>query len=512
MSRRLETERPLVLCLDARTWLSEASLREGRPVRLDSVSPACLDRIAELGVRWVWLRGVWDPGMEAREALARSATALEAFREILPDLEPADIDAPPSSVRAYRAREELGGDEGLESFREDLASRDLRLILDFEADRVALDHPWAIERPELFVRVEPGADAGEGLAPDSAFGTPASRAIARAPPEDELEARSGVRTALLLDLERAEARAAVLAELEGVLARADGAHLGGSESALASRASGGDLAASPGATAAEARPFLLEAAAVASRTCAGGLLLVDGSAALRGLVGPDSPVKFLDRRLGELLRRGDAVGALDSIASCGELRGSFLGALDFGGGGVADVPPERLAAAALVSSFSSGGAVFTDREVEGRRGAMDPRLRRNPSSPRDRETEAFYEALIEILGRPEVARGERDFLRVREAWEGNATWRRFFVVLARDSEGRALLVVVNFGPERSQCYVDLAPLETAGREWIFQDLLSLAAYPRDGGDLARRGLYIDLGPWDYNVFQVVPGKREGEAR
>lgn len=498
MSRRLETERPLVLRLDARTWVSEESLREGRPVRLDSVSPASLDRIAELGVRWVWLRGVWDPGVEAREALARSASALEALREIVPDLEPADIDAPPSTIRAYRVREELGGDAGLESLREDLASRDLRLILDFEADRVALDHPWALERPELFVPLGAGSDPGGGTGRG-------------APPEDELEARSGVRTALLLDLERPEARAAVLAELEGVLARADGAYLGGSESSLSSRAEGRGPAASPEASAAEAKPFLLEAAAAASRACAGGLLLVEDSDALRGLVGPGSPVKFLDRRLGELLRRGDAAGVLDHIAACGAMRGAFLGALDFRGDGAADVPPERLAAAALVSSFASGGAVFSDREVEGRRGAGDPRLPKTPALPRDRETQAFYEALIEILGRPEVSRGERDFLRVREAWEGNATWRNFFVVLARDAEGRALLVVVNFGTEKSQCYVDLAPLETAGREWVFQDLLSLAAYPRDGDDLARRGLYIDLGPWDYNVFEVVPGRLAGEG-
>jgi len=27
-------------------------------------------------------------------------------------------------------------------------------------------------------------------------------------------------------------------------------------------------------------------------------------------------------------------------------------------------------------------------------------------------------------------------------------------------------------------------------------------HTREGEELARRGLYLDLGPWDYNVFEV----------
>jgi hypothetical protein len=34
-----------------------------------------------------------------------------------------------------------------------------------------------------------------------------------------------------------------------------------------------------------------------------------------------------------------------------------------------------------------------------------------------------------------------------------------------------------------------------------QGLMGPATYDRDGGDLASRGLYLDLPPWGYHVFE-----------
>jgi hypothetical protein len=50
----------LLYQLDARIWLGEESNRERRPVTLGSISASSLDRIADRGFRWLWLRGVWE--------------------------------------------------------------------------------------------------------------------------------------------------------------------------------------------------------------------------------------------------------------------------------------------------------------------------------------------------------------------------------------------------------------------------------------------------------------------
>jgi hypothetical protein len=36
----------------------------------------------------------------------------------------------------------------------------------------------------------------------------------------------------------------------------------------------------------------------------------------------------------------------------------------------------------------------------------------------------------------------------------------------------------------------------------FEDRLGPDAYDRDGDEVLGRGLYLDLGPWGYHVFDV----------
>jgi hypothetical protein len=57
---------------------------------------------------------------------------------------------------------------------------------------------------------------------------------------------------------------------------------------------------------------------------------------------------------------------------------------------------------------------------------------------------------------------------------------------------------------RSQCYLPIPFDEVRGYTICLQDLLSPAAYQRDGDGLRSRGLYLDTPPWGYQVFRLVP--------
>jgi glycosidase len=146
----MEAARPVVCQLDARVWLREESRFQRRPVMLDSIPGAKLDSIAGMGFRWVALSGIWETA--AFRPFLRSASSLEEFQDALPDLAPEDIDGPPFAVKWHRVRAGLGGEEALDAFRDDLARRDLKLMLDFVPGQVTFDHPWVEEHPEFFVR------------------------------------------------------------------------------------------------------------------------------------------------------------------------------------------------------------------------------------------------------------------------------------------------------------------------------------------------------------------------
>jgi hypothetical protein len=44
--------------------------------------------------------------------------------------------------------------------------------------------------------------------------------------------------------------------------------------------------------------------------------------------------------------------------------------------------------------------------------------------------------------------------------------------------------------------------EFRGRQVRLTDAIGTEQYNRDGGDLVDNGLYIDHGPWRFNVFKL----------
>ena len=45
--------------------------------------------------------------------------------------------------------------------------------------------------------------------------------------------------------------------------------------------------------------------------------------------------------------------------------------------------------------------------------------------------------------------------------------------------------------------------DLAGRVVRLKDLTGPASYDREGSDLVSRGLYLDLSPWGYHVFEMT---------
>jgi len=63
-------------------------------------------------------------------------------------------------------------------------------------------------------------------------------------------------------------------------------------------------------------------------------------------------------------------------------------------------------------------------------------------------------------------------------------------------------VVVNLSSERAQALVPLELRALAGRDWRLNDLLNDTTYLRRGDDMAGAGLYIDLPPYGYHLFEI----------
>jgi hypothetical protein len=161
-------------------------------------------------------------------------------------------------------------------------------------------------------------------------------------------------------------------------------------------------------------------------------------------------------------------------------------------------------AAAIITFLSPGLRFFHQGQFEGRRKRISPHLVRGPLERSDTARHQFYGDLLAVLRQPIVRDGQWRLLDCSPAWDGNGTWESFIAWSWHAPDGQKRLMVVNYAGGQGQCYVRLPFGELNGHGVRLTDLMGPARYDRDGSDLVSRGLYLDLLPWGYHVFEVTP--------
>jgi hypothetical protein len=131
-------------------------------------------------------------------------------------------------------------------------------------------------------------------------------------------------------------------------------------------------------------------------------------------------------------------------------------------------------------------------------------LRRGPIEALDTSISSFYNHLIACLKDPAFRDGHWQLLDLHPAWEGNGSNAAFVAFTWSGPGDLRRLVAVNFASHQSQCYLVMPWDDLTGRIWRFRDRLGEAVYDRNGDDLSIQGLYLDMLPWGYHVFEVEP--------
>ena len=483
---------PLLYQINTRVWLTELSRDLGRPAKLDDIPDAELDHLARMGFDWVWMLSVWQTGLAGQQVSRSNHEWRKEFQETLPDLREEDIAGSGFAITGYTVHGDLGGDAALARLRERLRQRGLRLLLDFVPNHMALDHPWVEDHPDYFVT---GTE-------DALTHEPQNYIRVKRKKGDLILAYgrdpyfSGWPDTLQLNYGNPATQEAMIGEMRRIAGQCDGVRCDMAMLVLP------DIFERTWGIRSE--PFWPRAIASVRQKHPGFLFMAEVYWDLEWTLQQQGFDYTYDKRLYDRLREGHprpvrehlhaGLDYQDKLARFLENHDEPRAAVTF--------PPGVHEAAAVITFLAPGLRFFHQGQFEGRVKRISPHLGRGPNEPVNGAVRQFYERLLAVLRRPGVREGGWQLLECTPAWDGNGSSDAFLSYAWQDSGGERLLVSVNYAAHNSQCYVRL-PFSDLGRgRWRLQDLLGEARYDRDGNDLQSRGLYLDMAPWQYHVFEM----------
>ena len=484
---------PSLYQINTRVWLTQLSRALGRAATLDDVPDSELDRLATLGFDWIWLLSVWRTGPAGQRISRSNQEWRREFKETLPDLSDEDIAGSGFAIAGYTVDPRLGGDPALARLRERLRARGLRLLLDFVPNHTALDHPWVEEHSDYYVR---GTELDLARAPHNFTWVKRKEG-------DLLLAHGrdpyfpGWPDTLQLDYGNPATQEAMIGELLRVAKQCDAVRCDMAMLVLPEvfeRTWGR-----------RAPLFWPEATRRVREQVPGFLFMAEVYWDLEWTMLQQGFDYAYDKRLYDRLRDGHARPVREHLQAGLDYQGKLVRFLENH-----DEPRAAATfargmheAAAAIAYLSPGLRFFHQGQLEGRRKRVSPHLVRAPIEPVDETLQRFYAGLLEILRQPAFRDGTWSLADCNAAWDGNWTSDCFVAWSWRGPDDQRRLIAVNYAGNQSQCLVRFPFPEVSGRTVRLKDLTACTTYDRDGSELVSRGLYVDLPPWGFHVFDVA---------
>jgi hypothetical protein len=473
-------------------WLGELTQRYGRRVTLGNIPGEAWDDLAVPGIDAVWLMGVWERSPLGRAIVMADEDVRGWLREALPDLAPDDVVGSPYCVRQYVADEALGGPAGLAAAREELAHRNVRLVLDHVPNHAAPDHPWTRSRPDVFVR---GTADHVARAP-GAFVERDGEALARGgdpyfPPW---------RDVLQLNAFSPEMRAATVETLLAIGDQCDGVRCDMAMLVVNDvfADTWGELVGP--APAEEFWPHVI--AAVRDRHPE-MLFVAEVYGGLEWTLQQQGFDHCYDKTLFDRLLDGDpgSVRAhLGADAAFQRRLVRFLENHDEPRAAATLQPPERERAAAVVLATVPGVTLWHEGQFDGRHVRVPVFLGRRSPEPANPELRRFHLDLLAGVYRSRMRAGEWRALECT-GWPDNQSCQNL-VAWCWGEPPRRHVVVVNLSAHPAQGRVPLPWPDLQGRSWDMVPVLGGDPVERDGRELCDPGLFVDLPSWGWHVLAL----------
>lgn len=496
-------QKAILYQIHTRVWLHELGVALGRPASLDDVPDDFLDAIAAAGFDWIWWLGIWQTGPKGRSISRAVAELRPEFESQLPDLVEDDICGSPFAVESYTVHRDYGGEAALARLRGRMQERGLKLMLDFVPNHTGPDSPWIAAHPEFFVT---GREDDIRRQPNDFKRVKTSRgSVILAHGRDPYF--PGWTDTFQVNIRHRGLRDARRDELLHIASRCDGVRCDMAMLLLADvfLRTWGDLSQPADGSHPIDASFWAELIPAVRVHFPDFQFLAEAYWDREWDLQQEGFDATYDKRLYDRLHALDAVGVSRHLLADADYQRRSLRFLENHDEprAAAAFPEAVHLAAAVITYLTPGPHLFYEGQFEGRTIRPSVHLRRRRAEPSDELLKSFYRELLLLAVEIDRENGHFTLLPRRAAWDANSTWEQFITFAWEHDDGRRLLIVVNYGPTAGQSYVMIPWEDLGGRMIRLEDRIGPARYDRQGDDLRRRGLYLDLPAWGYHAFDIT---------
>jgi len=484
--------------INTRVWLNEIERRTGSS-RLDSVPESELQAIQDSGFDQVWLMGVWQTGSAGRMISRTRDDWRGELLESLEDLRLEDISGSPYAVKDYTVHADFGGNEALLHFRERLHKRGIKLLLDLVPNHTAIDHRWAWSNPEFYVH----GDTLDFLREPNNFIEVQTSAGSRIIAHGRDPYFPGWPDTLQLNYCSPGLRQAMLQEIKKISDLCDGVRCDMAMLLLPDviQRTWGDLSKPIDGSTPSTRCFWEDAIPQIKKAHKDFIFMAEVYWDLEWDLQQLGFNYTYDKRLYDRLKQTDIPGVRGHLKADLAFQSKLVRFLENHDEQRARATfPDAMHKAAAIITFSIPGLrFFYEGQLDGRRKRASVHLGRRAVEELSPDIRSFYDLLLKKL--PDN-NGDFVVLEPRSAWEGNATNSNYICHSWFAAKTPQMVIAVNYSPVQSQCYVTLPTKILEGKKIKLRDRLSTTVYERSGSDLCNGGLYLDLKPWQYHIFDI----------
>ena len=486
---------PAVYEINTRVWIRQFDSKD-KKAGLEDIPLEYWDKLKVKGIDYVWLMGVWRTNKDIVEKYCFEDFLIREYQTALKDFRKKDVIGSPFAIEDYCVNPELGNFKSLLLLKRELNKRGMKLILDFIPNHFSAASPIIKSNPEVFLEA-----TEEYFSDDSHTFYKPNEDSDRVFAHGRDPFFPAWQDTVQVNYFSKKAREYMIMQLVKLTKLCDGIRCDMAMLSLNNifRNTWGGVLSKMGYNKPE-EEFWRVAISIVKDVKRDFLFIAEAYWDLEYELQQQGFDYTYDKKLTDRIDDGYPPEIRDHLLAEYSYQKKSVRFIENHDEqrAVTKFGKQKSKAAAVLISTVQGMRFYHDGQFEGKKIKLPVQLGREPFDKGTKCLPDFYDRLLKITNTEIFRNGEWALLKHKEAWDGNSSFRNIITYQWQYKDDRRL-ITINFSSFKAQCRI-LLDMRGYPDSIVIEDLIGEKSYVQSAEELAYQGLYIDLPPFGFHIF------------